>query len=151
MRFLTDNGEFGFLIRPLTGRGMFQFQLVVAGQVIGDSEPCILGSAMKQLGSLPRLDDERLALISSDPAVVMSALRSDEELHDATTLSLAESLDRWSINGYMYKGSAVMLAEACGEDSATSPLLVSIVDAAEYQSIVDVIRSYWSEVNNIER
>jgi hypothetical protein len=147
MRFLTDNGEFGFLVSPLVGRDMFQFRLIIAGQIVGDGEPCILGSAMKQLAHLPHLDDERLVSISSDPAAVISALNFDEELHDATTLALAESLDRWSIHGYVYKDSAVMLAQEYGEDATESPLLTSIVEVAEYDSIVDVICSYWSVTN----
>jgi hypothetical protein len=103
------------------------------------------------LRNLPLLDDERLGLISSEPVVVTSALRFEEELHDAATLSLAESLDRWSIHGYVYKGSAVMLAQKYSENAAAGPLLISVVQAAEYDSIVDMVHYYWSKANNIGR
>lgn len=148
MQFLTDDGGFGFLVTPLGGRNMFRFQLIIAGQVVGDSEPCILGSAMKRLGSLARLDDERLSLLSSEPATVVSILCSEEDLHDAAILSLAESLDHWMICGYMYQGSAVMLAQEYRASQVGNPLLISHIDAAEYGSIFDATRSYWSKVND---
>lgn len=50
MRVSTDDEQFGFLVTRLTGSDMFKFHLIMSGQLIGDSEPCILGSAMKQLG-----------------------------------------------------------------------------------------------------
>jgi hypothetical protein len=144
MRFLTDDGRFGFLVTPLTGHGMFRFQLVIDGQLIGDTEPCFLGTAMYQLGNLPHLDDERLGLLSSDPDVVLSSLLSEEQLHDRATLSLAESLDLWLIHGYVYEGNVVMIARGDEDGSLAGPTWISVVRSAEYDSVFDAAHRYWS-------
>jgi hypothetical protein len=143
LRLLTDDGKFGFLVAATPSRGMLRFQVIIEGHLIGDSEPCILGTAVKQLGNRPRLEDKRLGALSVDPYVVLSALRADEYLHDLTTMSLAESLDHWVINGYFYEGNFVMLAQAYDNNEPTDLPLIAVVDAAEYISIVDAVRSYW--------
>jgi hypothetical protein len=149
MRFLSDDGRFGFLVTPLAGRGMFRFQLVIDGRLIGDTEPCFLGTAMRVLGNLPHLNDERLGLLSSDPDVVLSALLSEEQLHDPTTLSIAESLDRWLIHGYVYEGNVVMIARGDEDGLLTGPTLISIVGSAEYGPVFDAAYSYWSKVDGL--
>jgi hypothetical protein len=148
MRFLTDDGRFGFLVAPLAGYSMFRFQLVVDGRLIGDSDPCILGTAMARLGSLTHLDDDRLDLPFSDQDVALSALLTEEELHDRTTLSIAESLDDWLIHGYVYKGNVVMVARGDEDGSLTGPTLVSVVAASEYDPIIEAARGYWLKVSN---
>jgi hypothetical protein len=35
------------------------------------------------------------------PAEVVPLLRCDQEIHDATSLPVAESLDPWLVNGYI--------------------------------------------------
>jgi hypothetical protein len=151
MRFLTDDGQFGLLVTPLTGRGMFRFQLVIDGRLIGDTEPCFLGTAMGNLGNLPHLDDERLGLLSSDPDVVLSALLSEEQLHDPATLPLAESLDHWLIHGYVYEGNVVMIARADEDGSLAGPTWISVVGSTEYDAIFDAAHSYWSKTNNLAK
>ncbi|MEV7416887.1 hypothetical protein [Streptomyces sp. NPDC089919] len=148
MRFLTDDGRFGFLVAPLNGIGMFRFQLIVDGQLIGDTEPCILGTAMARLGDLTHLDDDRLSLLSSDREAVLSALLTEEKLHDRTTLSIAESLDDWLIHGYAFKGNVVIVARGDEDGSLTGPTLVSVVTSAEYAPIIEAARSYWSSVKS---
>lgn len=147
MRFLTDDGSFGFLVTPLPGHDMFRFQLVIGSHLIGDSEPCILGSAMYRLGHLDRLDDERLSQVLQDPGGVMSTLESDE-FHDAAVLSLAESLDGWAVDGYVHHDSVVMLARQYHRQVATGPILVSVVVRTEYDPIVDAMHSYWAKASN---
>lgn len=149
MKVSTDDGQFGFLVTRLAGRDMFRFQLIISGQVIGDSEPCILGSAMKQLGNLRTLDDERLAELSSNPAAVIFALRTDQFLHDASTLSLAESLDQWLLNGFVYDGYVVMLAQDYRDGAAPGVLLTSIVDTVQYHSIFHAVCGYWLETKDL--
>jgi hypothetical protein len=141
--FATGDGRFGFLVDKLSGRHMFQFQLVVDGHLVGDQEPCIIGSAMAALGELPRLDDQRLDLLSSDPATVVSALDSDAELHDATTLSIAESLDGWWLRGYVRGESVVLLARERQQGRAVGRLLVSIVPLVEYNVVHKAANDYW--------
>ncbi|MCX5391288.1 hypothetical protein [Streptomyces sp. NBC_00094] len=145
---MTDDGRFGFLVAPLEGRGMFRFQLIVDSQLIGDTEPCILGTAMARLKGLTHLDDDRLGLLFSDRDVVLSALLTEEELHDRTTLSIAESLDGWLIHGYVYKGNVVVVARGDEDGSLTGPTLVAVVASAEYAPIVEAARNYWSSVNS---
>jgi hypothetical protein len=151
MRFLTDDGRFGFLVTPLAGRGMFRFQLIIDGRLIGDTEPCFLETAMADLGNLPHLDDERLGQLSSNPDVVLSALLFDDELHDRTTLPIAESLDCWLVNAYVYEGNVVMIARAHEDGSLASPALISIIGFAEYAPIIDAARSYWSKIKNLAK
>jgi len=148
MRLLTDDGRFGFVVTPLVGHGMFRFQIIVDGQLIGDRDPCPVGTAMKQLGDLPHLDDKRLGQLSANPVALLTALRFDEVLHDAATLSLAESLDRWLIYGYVYEGGITMIAQAYEEGAVVGSISVSVVGSAEYDSIVDAVRSYWLKINN---
>jgi hypothetical protein len=49
MRFSTDDGTFALTITPTRGdygADLFRFQLVIAGELVGDSDPSILGSAV---------------------------------------------------------------------------------------------------------
>jgi hypothetical protein len=54
-------------VTQLGGHRMFRFQMVIDGQVVGDEEHCIPGSAMHRLGNLRHLDNERLHGIAADP------------------------------------------------------------------------------------
>jgi hypothetical protein len=148
VRFSTDDGQFGFLVTSLTGHGMYRFQVIIEGRLVGDHEPCIIGSAMKQLENRPRLSDKRLDPLSAGPDAVMSTLRFDERLHDAATLSLAESLDRWLIHGYVYGSTVMILAQERQENVAVGRILVSMVNLIEYDSIVEAVRTYWLNTNN---
>ena len=151
MRFSTNNGCFGFIVAPLTGRHMFRFQIVIESQVIGDTDECILGSAMAVLANLKQLDDKRLARLSVDPAAVLSILRFDETLHDKAVLSLAESVDGWLICGYAYEGNVTMLAQKYEDVNLVGRVLVAVVPVAEYDAIVGAARGYWSRTNEPER
>jgi hypothetical protein len=139
VRFTTEDGRFGFLIEPTSYSGMFRFQLVLAGQLVGDEEPCFLESAMGTLRSLPVLTDARLDAVRSDPASVLAALRTDEALHDATTLSIAESLDRWLVCAYVNGEQAIFLTRAYSADGneLVGPLLTAIVPLRDYAALLD--------------
>lgn len=151
MRFSTDDGRFGFIVSPLAGHQMFRFQIVIDGQVIGNTEECILGSAMARLANLRSLDDERLTGLSVEPALLLSMLRADEVLHDDVVLSLAESVDRWLICGYIHKGNAAMLAQEYDNDGTlVGRVLVSMVPIIEYDAVVSMARSYWSMLNGAQ-
>lgn len=139
----SDDGQFGFLVTKLAGRQMFRFQLIINGRLIGDQEPCIIGSAMAALGDLPCLDDQRLDLLSSDPKAVVSLLDSDADLHDAATLSIAESLDSWWLRGYVRGGNVVLLTRRRRQGQAVGDALISVVPLAEYQKIYKVAHDYW--------
>jgi hypothetical protein len=148
MRFTTDDGQFGFLVEPTSYSGMYRFQLIVAGELVGDDEPCFLESAMGTLAALPTLDDERLDAARNDPAAALAILQTDETLHDITTLSVAESLDRWLVCAYIHDKQAVFLARAYAdeEDVLVGPLLTAFVPVADYVAVFDGTRAYWSEL-----
>jgi hypothetical protein len=131
------------IVTPLAGQHMFRFQMIIDGQVIGDTDGCIIGSAVTGLTNLKQLEEPWLARVSTDPAAVLSILETDETLHDDTVLSIAESLDGWLICGYIYRGEATMLAQEIRGDDLVGPVLVSAVPMADYSAIVDAVRSYW--------
>jgi hypothetical protein len=145
MRFLTDDGLFGFIVTPLTGSGMYRFQLVIHGELVGDIEPCFLESAMRSLGRLQELADSRLRRVSVDVASVMGILESDDLLHDAALLQVAESLDGWKVRGYVYEGNATFLATSYmpGSDRIENPIMFAVVPLAEYDSIFGAAHDYW--------
>jgi hypothetical protein len=148
MRFTTDDGQFGFLVEPTSYSGMYRFQLIVAGELVGDDEPCFLESAMGTLAALPTLDDERLDAARNDPAAALAILQTDETLHDITTLSVSESLDRWLVCAYIHDKQAVFLAQAYAdeEDVLVGRLLTAFVPVADYVTVFDGTRAYWSEL-----
>lgn len=143
MIFATPEGNFGFVVAKLPGQHMFQFQLILDGHLVGDREPCIIGSAMAALGELPCLEDQELDLLPSDPASVASFLDSDAELHDATTLSIAESLDCWWLRGYVHGGAAVILARERRQGQSVGEFIVSVVSWAEYKDAHGAAYDYW--------
>jgi len=138
MRVSTDDGRFGFILEPVAG-DMVRFQIIVDGRSIGDDGPCIIGSAIYQLQRLKTLDDGRLGCLPDDPVAVSLALRTDEDLHDAATLSLAESLDQWLIHGYIFNGRVAILAQEYERGELAGPILVSVLDKAEYDRIFGIL------------
>jgi hypothetical protein len=129
---------------------MFRFQMIVDGQVIGDTDENIIGSAMATLGELKQLEDPRLAGLSSDPAAVIATLLTDETLHDDAVLSLAESLDRWLVCGYVYQGATTILAQGYRGHDLAGPILVSTVPVADYSTIIDAARTYWLKTRELD-
>ncbi|MBQ1051317.1 hypothetical protein KBX50_22955 [Micromonospora sp. C51] len=142
MRFLDDDGRFGLLVSPLPGRRMFRFQIIVDGELVGDSEGCILGSVMTQLKNRPHIDDRRLDLLDTDPTGFMELLAWDEFLHDSTMMSGVESLDRWTVYSYVRAGRFTIVAQEVSTQ-ASSPILVARIDEDTFNSIVDATRAYW--------
>ncbi|WP_030440956.1 hypothetical protein [Actinoplanes subtropicus] len=148
MRFTTDDGQFGYLVEPTSYSGMYRFQLIVARELVGDDEPSFLESAMGTLGRLPTVEDARLDSARNDPAAAMAVLQTDDDLHDMTTLSVAESLDRWLVCAYIHDKQAVFLVQAYAdeEDVLVGPLLAAFVPVADYTAVFDETQAYWSEL-----
>jgi hypothetical protein len=148
VRFTTDDGQFGFLVEPTSYSGMYRFQLIVAGVLVGDEEPCFLESAMGTLGALPTVDDARLDAARNEPAAALEVLQTDDILHDATTLSIVESLDRWLVCAYIHDKQVVFLAQAYSddEDVLVGPLLTAFVPVVDYVAVFGDARAYWSEL-----
>ena len=145
MRVSTDDGRFGFILEPVAGN-MVRFQIIVDGRSIGDDEPCIIGSAIYGLQRLKTLDDGRLGCLPDDPVAVSLALSTDEDLHDAATLSLAESLDQWLIHGYIFNGRVAILAQEYERGELAGPILISVLDKAEYDRIFGILHDYWTTI-----
>ena len=147
MRFTTDDGLFGFVVTPLTQSGMYRFQVVIGGELVGDSEPCFLESAMNTLGRLRELDDSRLGQASMDAVALMDLLASDGALDDAALLQIAESLDSWKVRAYSRGETATFLAAryVAGTDSAQGAVSLSVVPLTEYATVFEVARGYWAK------
>lgn len=148
MRFVTDDGNFGFIVTQHGGRHMFRFQLVMEGQVIGDAEPSILGSAMHQFSSLAQMNDARLSPTVIEPSDILSVLLTDEDIYDRVLLSSAESLDQWDIRGYRINGNAVLLAQQYHDGELSGRIYSAVLQECQYQELIDMVRHYWNTVNN---
>jgi len=121
---------------------MFRFQIIVDGQLVGDSEGCILGSVMTQLRSRPHIDDARLDLLDTDPVGFMELLTVDEFLHDSAMMSSVESLDRWTVYSYVRAGQFTIVAQEVSPQ-ASNPIFIAKIDEDDFNSIVDATRAYW--------
>ena len=149
MKFLADDDRFGIVITPTEyrtpteGRRFYRFQLVVDGVLLGDTEPCIIGSAMNRLGNLHTLNDRRLSSGLSNPTKLMELLQVDEELHDPASLSLAESLDNWLLYGYRYEENVVFMAREYQSPEIFGDVLAVAIDSFVYDSLFEMALIYW--------
>ncbi|GAA2038534.1 hypothetical protein GCM10009839_45150 [Catenulispora yoronensis] len=145
MRFTTDDSAFGVLVSPRPGYGLFRFQLLLNGELIGDAEPGMLGSAMARLNGLAVLDDPRLEDPTADAAATLELLLADEDLGDPTLFAVAESLDRWHVRAYRFADQVAFLAAPVPEEDGAplGPVSVSVVSFAEYEPIATEARRYW--------
>lgn len=106
------------------------------------------GAALRRLPRLAVVDDERVAELVDEPARLIELLADDEQLHDATLLSIAESLDEWSLFGFQLAGRVHFLAaEARG--GAGAEVVTSAVDLGEYEPVVTAARRYWQDASGI--
>jgi hypothetical protein len=152
MRFATDDGHFGLIVAPAGepwDSRFFRFQLIVDSVILGDSEPCILGSMMRKLQNLPKLEDSRLAPPHSDPAGMMSVLRSDAALNDPSLLNGAESLDRWLVHGYIHGTTAVVMGEPVEPPAGPRVISVAAVPLRDFESIVISAVRYWEDARPV--
>jgi hypothetical protein len=148
MRFATDDGQFGLIVAPADepwDSRFFRFQLIVDSVIMGDSEPCILGSMMRTLQNLPRLEDPRLARPRLGPTATMSVLRSDAALNDPSLLNGAESLDRWLVHGYIHGTTAVVMGEPAEPPAGPGTISVAVVPLRDFESIVISAVRYWED------
>ena len=122
----TDDGQFGMILTRAGSDGMFRFQLIVGGRLIGDADPCVPASGLRQLEQLKPLEDVRVGGLLDSPAGMAAFLRSD-------VLVLAESLDRWLIRGFVYESDVHILAQECPNGAV---VLASTVDIGEYELIM---------------
>jgi hypothetical protein len=145
VRFSTDDGQFELVVSPRPGRGMFAFQLVIDGHVVGDADPAILGSLMWELQHRPSFDADQVPDARVSPAAAVELLLADEQLESAM-LRGAESLDRWLVWLYRQQEHGIALAQAADGDERAGPVLVSVVEVADFRDVLDSAVRYWSEV-----
>lgn len=164
MKFLADDDRFGIVVTPAGWRHMYQFRLVIDGCLIGDAEPCIIGSAIRDLGDLKALSDPRLSLGLSDPAALIRLVAAiggldiesgeepdsaDTDLHDGTVLSLAESLDSWLVLGFRHDRGVVFLASEYQGDGVLGPVAAAVIEPPAYDPLVEMARVYWAKLEAV--
>lgn len=140
---------------------MYQFRLVIDGRLIGGTDPCIIGTAIKRLGELKTLGDPRLSLGLSDPAALVRLVTSigeldiesgedpasaDTDLHDGTVLHLAESLDSWLLLGFRHHRSVFFLASQHQADGALGPVTAAVIEPSVYDPLVAMSLVYLAEL-----
>jgi len=150
MTFATSDRQFGVVLTPCPGQGRWQhsffvFQLIINDQVIGDAEPCLPYSAMRQLRQLPELDADRLPDVLREPHRALELLLTVEDLHDRAVLGGAESLDRWFACLYRQGPTVVALAQAHQGTELAGPILVAVITRAAYDAVVDAAWRFFLE------
>jgi hypothetical protein len=145
VKFLADDDRFGIIITPTEYRQMYEFRLVLGGRLVGDAEPCIIGTAMLTLGDLKELDDRRLSPDPSGYAALVRLLETDEELHDATTLSISESLDNWQLHAYRHEGRVFFVAREYQARETSGELIIVAVEQAIYDPLFEMSHIYWTK------
>jgi hypothetical protein len=160
VKFLADDDRFGIVVTPAGCRHTYQFRLVIDGHLIGDAEPCTIGSAMMRLGSLTTLSDPRLSLGLTDPAALVRLVASiggldiesgeepdspDTDLHDGTVLSIAESLDSWLVPGFRHDRGVVFPA-SYRAGAALGPVTAAVIEPPVCDSLVEMSRLYWAKL-----
>jgi len=132
---------------------MFAFRVVVGGCLVGDDEPFILGSLMRELQHRPSFGSGELPDVRTSPADAVELLL-DEELRlqdgrlEAAMLRGAESLDRWLVWLYADKAHGVALAQAVGDDERVGPILVSRVSLTDFRGLLGSAVRYWQELSS---
>ncbi len=97
---------------------------------------------MTQLKNRPRIDDRRLDLLDIDLFKFMELLAVDEFLHDVTTMSSVESLDRWTVYSYVRGERFIIVAQEAGT-LEPSPIFMTNIEEVDFNSVVDAARNYW--------
>jgi hypothetical protein len=67
--------------------------------LVGDSDACIIGSAISQLSNLPVLDHPKLSEARPDPGPALELIGSDDACNPAM-FNGSEALDAWSVAGF---------------------------------------------------
>ena len=141
MRFVSDDGAFGFRLAPTTELRFYTFQLIFGPNLLGETSPCIAGSCFGGLASIQRLDDPRLKPGLLTASETNDLLSTDERLSDGSLRHLAESLDGWATRMYVVDESVVVIAKQ--DRTGTGVLHRASVPLLEFQAMVEAMRSYW--------
>lgn len=144
MRVTTSDGSFGFLIERTRQKNFNVFQLVIAGVSVGDRNPCILWTAMRQLRSLNEIP-AGVPTRRRQAEDILARIRGDDGWNDASLAPLAESLDAWDVRAYIDEGLAVFILDDDRSRGDQKRPLVGHVGMAEYRLLVEALTQYWAE------
>lgn len=140
----TDELAFGVLLSPSDRPRFWILRLLVNGDLIGDCEPCMVGSAVPIIARRP-------PFAAIDPrgnrTTVLNLLRSDAH-HDATLYPLAESFDDWEVRLYSTDQEVVVVASSDVSQGETADLRLVAVAIDEYMAVVSTIASYWRSISD---
>lgn len=131
---------------------MFALRLVVGGCVVGDDEPFILGSLMRELQHRPSFGAGELPDVRTSPADAVGVLLDDKlrlqdhRLEDAM-LKGAESLDCWLVWLYAHETQGVALAQAVRDNERVGPILVSRVGITDFRDLLNNAVRHWQELS----
>jgi hypothetical protein len=132
---------------------MFAFRLIVGGCVVGDDEPFILGSVMRELQHRPSFSAAELPDVQTSPAHAVDLLLDEERrLQDsrfeAAMLQGAESLDGWLVWLYTCEAHGLALAQAVTDNERSGPVLVSRVADSDLRALLDSAVHYWRPLSS---
>jgi len=140
VKILTDDEQFGFIIRKTAAQKFFVFQIVLEGCIVGDEEPCILGTAMRQLMNLTSVSVQPNN--GTDRFELVSHLRRDE-IYDHTRFNVSESLDQWALHAYSYQQTATFLAQPNGFVGSPKSIIMAKISLDDYAQIAEQVVHFW--------
>jgi len=143
MRVTTSDGAFGFVIERTDAPRFFVFQLVIGGELTGDRDPCILGTAMHQIKYLDALDIDPVLVARMDAPEIIAALRSRDSWNDRSLRPLAESLDLWWVRGFIC-GTDVVFIAGQGSVEGEGPQRIAKVPIEDYDPIAGAVVDFWT-------
>ena len=129
---------------------MFAFRLVVGGCAVGDDEPFIPGSVMRELRRRPSFAAGELPDVRTSPADAVDLLLDEErrlqdDRFEAAMLKGAESLDGWLVWLYAHEAHGVALAQAVQDNERSGPVVSSRVAISDFRALLDSAVHYWQE------
>lgn len=109
--------------------------LTLAQAAVPDGTHLDFGSARSGLGG-------------TDPSALLAILNGDDAWHDAAMVQGAESLDGWSIRGYIHAGHATFMARKYSpkRKRLLPGILMSRIPRPEYSAITEAALNYFEQV-----
>jgi hypothetical protein len=141
VKLSTDDSRFGVVITPSASHDQrfFTFQLVIAGETIGDREPSIVWTAVNGLHAVPVVVDQRLDPVRNAPASIVELCLADEHLHDEVVHSQSESLDGWLTIAYILDNRVVWIAR---EYADPGHVLSTTLCLSEFNEVARAVLTY---------
>ena len=114
----------------------------MGGEVLGDTDPVIIGTAIRQLQSLVDMPGKSKDEFPSDPGSVLAFFKGNVDEFDASLRPMAESLDEFAVHAWIAEDFAhFFLAKGTRQPFYDSPRTAAVC-VAEYDSIVRAVADY---------